>query len=150
MDSQKPAQFLTIGQTAKRAGVNASTLRFYESRGLIESLRTDGNQRRYERATLRRIAVIQVAQALGLTLTEIGQALAALPNGRTPTRKDWERLSSRWREQLDERIRILQKVRDNLSGCIGCGCLSLRRCALYNPKDQAATRGPGPVLLTQR
>ena len=139
--------FLTIGAAARRCGVATSTLRFYESRGLISSERNAGNQRRYRRATLRRISVIRVAQGLGLTLEEIAEALAELPDGRTPTKQDWQRLSTRWRRHLDARIAELQRVREKLSGCIGCGCLSLKSCSLYNRGDRAAKRGAGPRYL---
>lgn len=138
---------LTIGETADRAGVATSALRFYETHDLIESVRTAGNQRRYQRSTLRRIAFIRTAQRVGLTLTEITEALASLPQGRTPTRADWTRLSATWRPRLDEQIRRLEKLRDNLDSCIGCGCLSMQRCALSNPDDQVAPRGPGAVFL---
>lgn len=143
---KRPA-FLTIGEAASRCGVATSTLRFYEQRGLISAIRNAGNQRRYARATLRRISVIRVAQTLGLTLDEIAEALAALPDGRTPTKRDWERLSTRWRSQLDSRIATLQSMREKLSSCIGCGCLSLKSCALYNSEDRAAARGAGPRYL---
>lgn len=139
--------FLTIGEAAGRCGVATSTLRFYEARGLISSVRNAGNQRRYPRATLRRISVIRVAQTLGLTLEEIAEALAALPDRRTPTKRDWERLSTTWRRQLDARIATLQHMREKLSSCIGCGCLSLKSCALYNAGDRAARRGAGPRYL---
>jgi MerR family redox-sensitive transcriptional activator SoxR len=139
--------FLTIGETAQRSGVAASALRFYETRNLIASHRGPGNQRRFHRSMLRRISIIKVAQALGLSLEEISKALENLPNKRTPTRRDWEKLSLKWRDQLDARIANLQKLREKLSGCIGCGCLSLKRCALYNPGDRAAARGAGPRYL---
>lgn len=139
--------FLTIGETARRSGVAASTLRFYETRGLVKSERGTGNQRRYHRSMLRQISIIRIAQTLGLSLKEIENALASLPDQRTPTKRDWERLSRRWRDQLDERITRLQSMRDQLSGCIGCGCLSLKRCALYNPDDEAAAFGAGPRYL---
>jgi len=139
--------FLTIGETAQRSGVAASALRFYETRNLIASHRGPGNQRRFHRSMLRRISIIKVAQALGLSLEEISKALETLPNKRTPTRRDWEKLSLKWRDQLDARIANLQKLREKLSGCIGCGCLSLKRCALYNPGDRAAARGAGPRYL---
>jgi MerR family redox-sensitive transcriptional activator SoxR len=116
--------FLTIGETAQRSGVAASALRFYETRNLIASHRGPGNQRRFHRSMLRRISIIKVAQALGLSLEEISKALETLPNKRTPTRRDWEKLSLKWRDQLDARIADLQKLREKLSGCIGCGCLS--------------------------
>ncbi len=139
--------FLSIGETARRSGVTTSTLRFYESRGLIDSQRGSGNHRRYHRSMLRRIAIIRVAQTLGLSLREIGDALETLPNGRTPTKKDWSRLSSRWGKQLDRRIADLQNLRARLNGCIGCGCLSMQTCALYNADDEAARLGTGPRFL---
>ena len=139
--------FLTIGETAQRSGVAASALRFYETRNLIASHRGPGNQRRYHRSMLRRISIIKVAQSLGLSLEEISAALETLPDKRTPTRRDWEKLSLKWRDQLDARIVNLQKLREKLSGCIGCGCLSLKRCALYNPGDRAAAKGAGPRYL---
>lgn len=137
----------TIGETARRSGVATSTLRFYETRGLISSLRTAGNQRRYHRSMLRRISLVRVAQSLGMTLEEISHALAQLPDGRTPTKHDWEKLSTKWRNQLDERIARLQLMRERLTSCIGCGCLSLRSCSLYNAGDRAAARGSGPRYL---
>jgi MerR family redox-sensitive transcriptional activator SoxR len=140
-------QLLTIGETARRSGVATSALRFYESRGLIRSQRVEGNHRRYNRATLRRIAIIRVAQTLGFSLAEIGQAFESLPEQRNPTRRDWERLSTRWGRQLEQRIAALQNLRDQLDGCIGCGCLSLNRCALYNAGDGAASLGDGPRYL---
>ena len=138
---------LTIGHLAERAGVATSAIRFYESRGLIHSVRTTGNQRRYERSTLRRVAFIRTAQRVGLSLEEIAAALATLPENRTPTKADWSRLSRTWRPRLDEQIERLERLRDRLDGCIGCGCLSLRTCALNNPDDDLAPRGPGAVLL---
>lgn len=138
---------LTIGHLAERAGVATSAIRFYESKGLISSVRTTGNQRRYEASTLRRIAFIRTAQRVGLTLEEIGEALATLPDGRTPTKSDWHRLSKAWRPRLDEQIERIERLRDRLDSCIGCGCLSLKTCALSNPGDIVAERGPGPVFL---
>jgi MerR family redox-sensitive transcriptional activator SoxR len=138
---------ITIGELAARSGLATSALRYYEERGLISSHRTSGNQRRYPRATLRRVSVVQAAQQLGLSLDEIGAALDALPDRRTPNRKDWERLSKRWRHQLDERIAALELLRGRLDGCIGCGCLSLDTCALFNAGDALAARGPGPRIL---
>jgi len=138
---------LTIGQLAERAGVATSAIRFYETRGLLTSDRTTGNQRRYQQSTLRRVAFIRTAQRVGLTLEEIGDALATLPDGRTPTKADWNRLSQSWRPRLDEQIRRIELLRDRLEGCIGCGCLSLRSCALTNPGDDLAGLGPGAVLL---
>lgn len=141
------ADLLTIGDLARRADVAPSALRFYEARGLIRAERTAGNQRRYARATLRRVALIRVAQGLGLSLREISDALAVLPDDRIPTRADWRRLSGSWRARLDGRIDALVGLRDRLTGCIGCGCLSLGRCALYNAADRAAARGTGPRYL---
>jgi MerR family redox-sensitive transcriptional activator SoxR len=138
---------LTIGETAARSGVATSALRFYEAEGLISSTRTTGNQRRYERSTLRRIALIQAGKAAGISLEDIRYALAALPGERTPTKRDWERLSRRWRDDLDRRIATLEALRHRLTGCIGCGCLSLRTCALLNPEDEAAALGSGPQYL---
>jgi MerR family redox-sensitive transcriptional activator SoxR len=141
--------WLTIGETAARSGVATSALRFYEAEGLISSRRTSGNQRRYERVTLRRIALIQAGKAAGIPLDEIRNTLSSLPGGRTPTKRDWERLSRRWRDDLDRRIATLGALRDRLTGCIGCGCLSLRTCALLNPEDEASRLGSGPRYLEQ-
>ena len=138
---------LTIGQLAERAGVATSAIRFYEDRGLVRSRRTTGNQRRYEQAELRRIAFIRTAQRVGLSLDEIADALSTLPQGRTPSKADWTRLSRTWRPRLDDQIRRIELLRDQLDSCIGCGCLSLRTCALRNPGDVAAIAGPGPVYL---
>ena len=138
---------ITIGELAQRSGVATSALRFYESAGLISSERTGGNQRRYTRATLRRVAVIRAAQRLGLSLQEIAAALGRLPDGRTPTKEDWQRLSRSWRADVESRIVDLQRLRDDLNGCIGCGCLSLRSCALFNTQDALAARGAGPRIL---
>jgi MerR family redox-sensitive transcriptional activator SoxR len=138
---------LSIGEVAERTGVSSSALRFYESRGLISSLRSDGNQRRYRRDVLRRVAFIRVAQHVGLSLDEIGQALSLLPDRRTPRAAEWERISTAWRDRLDERIMLLQALRSQLTSCIGCGCLSLGACALYNPSDGAARLGAGPRYL---
>ena len=140
-------EFMTIGDAARRSGVATSTLRFYEARGLISSVRATGNHRRYHRAMLRRIAIIRVAQTLGLSLREIGAAFATLPDKRTPTKKDWAKLSATWGRQLDRRITDLQNLRSRLSGCIGCGCLSLTHCSLYNAGDEAAGLGSGPRYL---
>jgi MerR family redox-sensitive transcriptional activator SoxR len=138
---------LSPGQLADRAGVAVSALHFYEAEGLIHSRRTAGNQRRYPRDTLRRVAFIRASQRVGIPLRAIKEALATLPEGRTPTRADWARLSQSWREDLDERIRHLQDLRDQLDGCIGCGCLSIDRCRLYNPDDVRGTEGPGARKL---
>jgi len=141
------ASELTIGEVSTRSGVAPSALRFYERRGLIESARTDGNQRRYERAVLRRLAFIQAGRAAGISLEQIGSALGTLPASRTPSRRDWERLSNRWRDDLDARIETLQALRDRLTTCIGCGCLSIDKCDLLNPDDEAAVRGAGAHYL---
>jgi len=141
---------LTIGEIAERSGVAPSALRYYERIGLIRAGRTTGNQRRYERAELRRVAFIRIAQQVGVSLEEIREALASLPESRTPTRADWARLSARWRGRLQAQIDLLERLRDELSGCIGCGCLSLQRCQLYNPSDTLATEGPGPRRLLPR
>lgn len=141
---------LTIGELSERSDVAASAIRYYEDRGLVRSRRTTGNQRRYERPVLRRLAFIRTAQRVGLTLEEIEDALATLPSNRTPTKADWTRLSRSWRPRLDAQIAQLERLRDTLDSCIGCGCLSLRRCNLSNPGDVVADRGPGPVLLEGR
>ncbi len=141
-----PAE-LTISDAAARSGVSPSALRFYEREGLIASRRTSGNQRRYDRAMLRRIALIQAGRAAGIPLEQVRAALEKLPENRTPTRRDWERLSRRWRDDLDRRIAVLEGVRDRLTTCIGCGCLSLRACTLLNPGDEAAAIGPGAHYL---
>jgi len=138
---------LTVGQLAARSGVAVTALHFYETKGLIKSNRNAGNQRRYPRDVLRRVVVIKIAQRLGIPLATIGEALQALPDGRTPTAKDWARLSARWREDLDERINKLSMLRDKLNGCIGCGCLSMEACPLRNQGDQLGERGPGAQLL---
>ena len=144
-----PARFLTVGQLATRSGVQTSALRFYESQGLISSRRTEGNQRRYARETLRRVAFIRAARVIGLSLREIVSALGELPEERTPDRDDWAQLSSAWRTVLDDRISELERLRDNLNGCIGCGCLSLESCALFNTDDVLAARGPGARRLLE-
>jgi MerR family transcriptional regulator, redox-sensitive transcriptional activator SoxR len=140
---------LSIGQLADRADISVPTARYYESLGLIRSARTSSNQRRYERGTLRRVAFIAAAQRLGLTLAEIGETLALLPDGRDPTRADWTRLSRPWRALLDTRITELLRLRDQLDSCIGCGCLSLRRCHLYNRGDEASQDGGGARWLRE-
>jgi len=142
-----PATPLTIGELSARSGVATSALRYYEQQGLIGSERTIGNQRRYHRATLRRVGFVRSAQRVGLTLEEIAEALGTLPEGRTPTKADWSRLSRTWRPRIDAQIERLQRLRDKLDGCIGCGCLSLRTCALSNPDDEVAGRGPGAAFL---
>jgi MerR family redox-sensitive transcriptional activator SoxR len=140
-------ELLTIGELAVRSGVAPSALRYYERLGLIRATRTGGNQRRYQRAELRRVAFIRIAAQVGVPLEEIRAALASLPDSRTPTKADWARLSAAWRGRLDEQIRLMERLRDKLSGCIGCGCLSLRKCALSNPSDVLAAKGPGPRYL---
>ncbi|MBL1079510.1 redox-sensitive transcriptional activator SoxR [Nocardia sp. 2] len=141
------AKELTPGQLAQRAGVSVSALHFYEREGLITARRTSGNQRRYPRETLRRVAFIRISQRVGIPLAEIRKALDNLPDGRTPTRRDWENLSTMWREDLDERIEQLIALRDNLSGCIGCGCLSLGSCKIVNIHDHLGDEGPGARTL---
>ncbi len=140
---------LTIGELAARSGVAPSALRFYETRGLITARRTSGNQRRYERAILRRVALIQAGRAAGIPLGRISAALETLPTSRTPTRRDWERLSRGWCDDLDGRIDTLHSIRDRLTTCIGCGCLSIDRCALLNPADEAGHMGSGAHYLQQ-
>jgi MerR family transcriptional regulator, redox-sensitive transcriptional activator SoxR len=141
------APLLTIGALSERTGVATSALRFYEAEGLISATRSAGGQRRYSRDTVRRVSFVRVAQQVGLRLDEIGEALASLPGNRTPTAKDWERLSSSWRPRIDAQIAMLERLRDRLHGCIGCGCLSLRVCRLANPGDSAAAMGPGPRYI---
>jgi MerR family redox-sensitive transcriptional activator SoxR len=141
------AQELTVGHLSARSGVPVSALHFYEAQGLITSRRTAGNQRRYGRDTLRRVAFIRASQRVGISLREIGEALDHLGGARTPTRADWARLSMAWRRDLDERIAQLQALRDELTGCIGCGCLSIDRCRLANPGDVLGREGPGPRRL---
>ena len=138
---------IPIGILARRTGLAVSAIRYYEAKGLIESLRTEGNQRRFLRSDIRRLSFILIAQKLGLALAEIEAELARLPQGRTPTAADWRKLSASIRRQLDERIALLTRTRDKLDQCIGCGCLSLQNCRLYNPDDHAARAGPGPRFV---
>jgi MerR family transcriptional regulator, redox-sensitive transcriptional activator SoxR len=138
---------ITIGELAKRSGVAASAIRFYEEKGLITSTRTEGGQRQYRRETLRRVGFIRAAQAVGLSLSEIQSALKSLPGQRTPTKRDWERLARAWQPLLQERIDGLIALRDQLTSCVGCGCLSLKSCSLYNPQDIARRRGSGARYL---
>lgn len=147
LDPEDIATELTVGEVAARSGVAASAIRYYEAEGLIRGRRTPGNQRRYSRAVLRRVAVIKVAQRAGIPLASIREALATLPDGRTPTAADWRRLSAQWKAELEDRITRLTRLRDQLEGCIGCGCLSLEICPLRNPGDALADQGPGPRLL---
>ncbi|MFG3700815.1 redox-sensitive transcriptional activator SoxR [Micromonospora sp. NPDC047620] len=141
---------LTIGQLSTRSGVAPSALRYYERLGLIRAERTGGNQRRYARTELRRVAFIRISQQVGISLEEIREALDSLPASRTPSAEDWARLSAAWRERLTEKIRLMTKLRDDLDGCIGCGCLSLRRCTLYNPDDSLSGEGSGARLMLPR
>jgi len=147
VDLKSSAAPLTIGQLAQRAEVATSALRFYEAEGLLAGSRSAGGHRQYPRHALRRVAFIRAAQNVGLTLPQIKAALATLPEGRTPTKADWARLSASWAPLLDERIAALQLLRERLTGCIGCGCLSLKACALYNPEDRVKTEGAGARLL---
>ena len=142
-----PPDHLSIGEVAERTGVSVSALRFYEAEGMVSAIRSPGGQRRFPRDVLRRVAFIRVAQRVGLTLDEIRDGLATLPQQRTPTAADWARLSRAWKLRLDERIELLERVRDDLSSCIGCGCLSLQACRLYNPEDRARVLGQGPRYL---
>ncbi len=138
---------LTIGALSERTGIATSALRYYEDEGLLHATRSDGGQRRYTRDVIRRVSFIRVAQQVGLSLEEIREALSSLPDSRTPNQRDWERLSNSWRPRLDAQIAMLENLRDRLDGCIGCGCLTLKVCALYNPDDQAGARGSGPRYL---
>lgn len=138
---------LSIGELSRRTGLPASAIRFYEGRGLVRAMRTRGNQRRFRRADIRRLSFALIAQQLGLSLAEIEAELATLPQARTPRRQDWQGISRRIRGALQARIGLLERTRDRLDGCIGCGCLSLDRCALYNPGDRAGRAGPGPRFL---
>ena len=139
----------SVGKVAERCGIKVSTLHFYEQQGLIRSWRNAGNQRRYKAEVLRRIAVIKAAQKVGVSLEEIRKASSSLPENRTPTVEDWQQLSKNWQTMLDGRIAYLQSLRDHLTGCIGCGCLSMVKCPLYNPEDKLAALGRGPVILDQ-
>jgi len=136
-----------VGRVAKRCGVKVSTLHFYEQKELIQSWRNSGNQRRYKPDVLRRVAIIKAAQKMGISLYSIKEAFAALPNNRTPSAKDWKTLSLRWRDELNLRIAYLERLRDSMTGCIGCGCLSMKNCPLYNLNDKLASEGSGPVIL---
>ncbi len=138
---------LTVGQLASRSGASVSALHFYEKQNLITSRRSAGNQRRYRRETLRRVALIRVAQRAGIPIAEVSAALAELPDRRTPTREDWQRLSRRWRDEIDQRIRRLTQLRDDFTDCVGCGCLSIDRCVLANPYDDLGEQGSGPRRL---
>lgn len=137
----------SVGKVAQRCGVKVSTLHFYEEKGLIQSSRNAGNQRRYRADVLRRVSVIKAAQKMGISLESIKQAFAGLPHERTPTTKDWEKLSRGWQAELSARIAYLERLRDSLTGCIGCGCLSMKNCPIYNEDDKLANEGRGPVIL---
>ncbi|WIO74271.1 redox-sensitive transcriptional activator SoxR [Porticoccaceae bacterium LTM1] len=137
----------TVGRVANRCGVKISTLHFYEQKGLIQSTRNAGNQRRYKPDVLRRVSVIKAAQKMGISLASIKEAFESLPDERTPTVKDWAKLSRHWQAELNERIAYLERLRDSLTGCIGCGCLSLSKCPIYNSEDRLAEKGSGPVIL---
>jgi MerR family transcriptional regulator, redox-sensitive transcriptional activator SoxR len=146
----KATDLMTVTEVATRSGFAPSALRFYEAQGLVFATRSSGGRRRYERSVLRRLAFIRAAQTIGLSLEEVAAALAELPDARTPTRADWTRLSRSWRARLDEQIAALERLRDGLDSCIGCGCLSLRRCIISNPGDVVGSRGPGARLLPAR
>ncbi len=143
----KPTAFLTIGQLAGRTGLAVSAIRFYETQGLVHPIRNSGGQRRFSHSDIRRLSFVRIAQQLGVSIEQIRLRMQALPDERTPTKKDWEKISRSFRKELDRRIEALAALRDNLDGCIGCGCLSLRTCRLYNPDDQAAQWGCGPRYL---
>lgn len=137
----------SIGELARRTGLSVSAIRFYESRGLVQSARTEGGQRRFEKSDIRRLSFVLICQQLGFSIRQIAEQLAALPGHRAPTQRDWSRMSRRFRTDIDARIAALEMLRDRLDGCIGCGCLSLRKCALYNPGDAASAKGAGPRYL---
>ena len=143
----RSTDLLTVGEIARRSGFAESAVRYYEGLGLLTATRTSGGQRRFERSTLRRLAFIRAARNIGLSLDDVAAALGSLPEGRTPTRTDWARLSRGWRKRLDDQITALQALRDGLDSCIGCGCLSLDRCAISNPGDSARSDGPGAAYL---
>jgi MerR family transcriptional regulator, redox-sensitive transcriptional activator SoxR len=143
----RKTDLLTIGELARRTGLSVSAIRYYEARGLIRSLRTGGNQRRFARGDIRRLSFVLIAQNLGLSLGAIEDELARLPQGRNPNAADWQRISTGVRAAIDEKIRVLERTREDLTGCIGCGCLSLNKCRLFNPGDSAAAGGPGPRVL---
>jgi len=149
-DVRWDVRHLSVGQVAQRSGVAVSTLHFYERKGLLAAERTSGNQRRYRRHLLRRIAMIRIGQRVGSPLAEIKEALDELPADRVPNQRDWEQLASRWRADLDLRIQALHELRDDFTGCIGCGCLSLERCTTFNPRDVLGDQGPGPRTLPVR
>ena len=147
MAQTRSEPLLTIGELARRTGLSVSAIRFYETKGLVEAQRTAGNQRRFPRSDIRRLSFALIAQQLGLSLAEIQDALAGLPHGLPPTREDWAKISAKVKDALDAKIALLERTREMLDGCIGCGCLSLDRCALYNPGDRASRAGAGPRFL---
>lgn len=150
MKSEKLLQandLLSIGHLASRTGLSVSAIRFYETKGLVDPIRNPGGQRRFRRSDIRRLSFVLIAQQLGFSIADIERLLQRLPHGRTPTQKDWAIISRDFREELDAQINALTQMRDRLDGCIGCGCLSLKRCALYNPQDRIAKFGPGPRFL---
>lgn len=147
MERPKPDPILPIGHLARRTGVAVSALRFYEEKGLLTARRSEGGRRMFRRSDIRRVSFVRIAQQLGFSIREIGEALASLPEGRTPTEGDWARIGAEFRASLDKRIETLTRLRDNLDGCIGCGCLSLKKCGLFNPGDAAASKGAGPRYL---
>lgn len=147
MPQKRPGDLLSIGQIARRTGIAVSAIRFYEERGLVTPVRNAGGQRRFRRSDIRRLSFVLIAQRLGMSIAEIRDALADLPKERTPTQQDWTRISRGIRQNLDEQIAALTRMRDRLDGCIGCGCLSLKRCALYNPQDREGEKGSGPRLV---
>ena len=140
----------SVGKVAERCGVNISTLHFYEEKGLIHSTRNAGNQRRYRADVVRRVSIIKAAQKMGISLASIRDAFSGLPDQRTPTQRDWQKLSLRWRAELNTRIAYLERLRDSITGCIGCGCLSMKNCPIYNSDDKLCAKGPGPVLLDRK
>jgi MerR family redox-sensitive transcriptional activator SoxR len=143
----RATDLLSIGDLAARTGLSVSAIRFYEAKGLISPMRNNGGQRRFFRSDIRRLSFVLIAQQLGFTIEQIREQFQSLPDARTPTAKDWAKLSVGFRDQLDHRINMLTRLRENLDGCIGCGCLSLRKCKLYNPEDKAAARGAGPQYV---
>ena len=140
----------SVGRVAERCGVKISTLHFYEEKGLIHSTRNAGNQRRYRADVVRRVSIIKAAQKMGISLASIREAFSGLPDQRTPTQRDWQKLSSRWRAELNSRIVYLERLRDSMTNCIGCGCLSMKSCPIYNTDDKLAAKGPGPVILDRQ
>jgi len=147
LSKKRASDLLAIGEVATRTGISISAIRFYEFKGLVSPSRNNGGQRRFPRSDIRRLSFILIAQQLGLSISEIQAALATLPDGRTPTEKDWSRMSKSIKAELDQKITALERMRDTLDGCIGCGCLSLKRCALYNADDKVSVKGAGPRIL---